>query len=123
MARLARVCVAALRGGASAVCLQPVLLACTAFCAVDSAGHVLVGNNEDWSNPRSKVWPPLPAVTAVFRERFGLGLTPARVEMETLVIDHVRRDPALFLLSQAGRLPRSAPMPGRDGVRRLLTID
>lgn len=29
--------------------------ACTAFCALDSAGRVLVGNNEDYSNPRTKI--------------------------------------------------------------------
>jgi uncharacterized protein (TIGR03435 family) len=29
--------------------------ACTAFCAV-GAGQVLVGNNEDWTNPDTKLW-------------------------------------------------------------------
>lgn len=29
--------------------------ACTAFCARGN-GHVLVGNNEDWSNPHTRVW-------------------------------------------------------------------
>jgi len=29
--------------------------ACTAFCAVDAGGRVLVGNNEDYSNPRTKL--------------------------------------------------------------------
>jgi uncharacterized protein (TIGR03435 family) len=29
--------------------------ACTAFCAV-GGGRVLVGNNEDWSNPRTRLW-------------------------------------------------------------------
>lgn len=32
-----------------------VLDACTAFCAT-GGGLVLVGNNEDWSNPRTKLW-------------------------------------------------------------------
>ena len=67
--------------------------------------------------------PSLQAVPAVLRERFGLELVPARVELETLVIDQARRDPALFVLSQAGRLARFAPMSVRDGVRRALTID
>ena len=29
--------------------------ACTAFCALDGAGRVLVGNNEDFNNPRTKI--------------------------------------------------------------------
>jgi uncharacterized protein (TIGR03435 family) len=29
---------------------------CTAFCASTKDGHVLVGNNEDYSNPRTKIW-------------------------------------------------------------------
>ena len=29
--------------------------ACTAFCALDAAGRVLVGNNEDFNNPRTKI--------------------------------------------------------------------
>ena len=29
--------------------------ACTAFCALDASGRVLVGNNEDYSNPRTKI--------------------------------------------------------------------
>jgi hypothetical protein len=48
--------VAALICGALAVISQPHVEACTAFCAVGAAGQVLVGNNEDWFNPRSKLW-------------------------------------------------------------------
>ena len=40
---------AILLGGSSAV------HACTAFCARGN-GHVLVGNNEDWDNPHTRVW-------------------------------------------------------------------
>ena len=29
--------------------------ACTAFCALDATGRVLVGNNEDYNNPRTKI--------------------------------------------------------------------
>ena len=29
--------------------------ACTGFCAT-SKGRVLAGNNEDWGNPRSRIW-------------------------------------------------------------------
>jgi uncharacterized protein (TIGR03435 family) len=32
------------------------VLACTAFCASGGAGQVLVGNNEDWNNPHTKIW-------------------------------------------------------------------
>ena len=31
------------------------LNACTAFCAVGN-GRVLVGNNEDYTNPRTRLW-------------------------------------------------------------------
>ena len=50
------------RIAAAIACTAAVLLgrvsltACTAFCAVGAGGQVLVGNNEDWSNPRSKLW-------------------------------------------------------------------
>jgi hypothetical protein len=50
-------------------------------------------------------------------------LAATRVEMETLVIDHARRDPALFLLAQAGRFTRLAPAAVRDKVIRFLAID
>jgi uncharacterized protein (TIGR03435 family) len=67
--------------------------------------------------------PPLQPVTAALRDRFGLELAATRVEMETLVIDHARRDPALFLLAQAGRFTRLAPAAVRDKVIRFLAID
>ena len=49
-----RVAVAGLLCAAAAVLGNNVALACTAFCAV-GAGQVLVGNNEDWDNPRTKI--------------------------------------------------------------------
>ena len=36
--------------------LRSPAFACTGFCAAGSAGQVLVGNNEDWDNPRSRLW-------------------------------------------------------------------
>jgi uncharacterized protein DUF3738 len=47
---------AALLALAAATLGSRAVSACTAFCAVGSDGQVLVGNNEDWANPRSKLW-------------------------------------------------------------------
>ena len=44
-----------------------------------------------------------------FAHRFGLHLTPAKREMEALVVDRVRRDPSLVLLGEIGRVTRAAP--------------
>jgi Protein of unknown function (DUF3738) len=41
--------------GAILIPAQRHLLACTGFCAVSKDGAVLVGNNEDWFNPRTKI--------------------------------------------------------------------
>lgn len=41
--------------GALTLTLSRPALACTAFCA-SGAGQVLVGNNEDYINPRTKIW-------------------------------------------------------------------
>ena len=51
---LLRLTAAALMSGAI-VLARPGVQACTAFCAA-SGGQVLVGNNEDWNNPRTKIW-------------------------------------------------------------------
>ena len=58
-----------LLAGAIAFCLAAfnagdVVLACTAFCAAGKGG-VLVGNNEDYNNPRTKLW-FVPARTGEF---------------------------------------------------------
>lgn len=45
----------ALLWGAVAAVGNTVLLGCTAFCAANG-DQVLVGNNEDWNNPRTKLW-------------------------------------------------------------------
>jgi uncharacterized protein (TIGR03435 family) len=54
MRRVARIVTIALLCGAPFPISQRVA-ACTAFCAV-GAGQVLVGNNEDWTNPRTRIW-------------------------------------------------------------------
>jgi uncharacterized protein (TIGR03435 family) len=50
-----RQAVVGLACGVIALLADTGVLACTAFCAV-GRGQVLVGNNEDWNNPRSKLW-------------------------------------------------------------------
>jgi uncharacterized protein (TIGR03435 family) len=50
-----RIAVAALLCCAAALAGHTAVLACTAFCAAGT-GQVLVGNNEDWNNPRTKIW-------------------------------------------------------------------
>ena len=54
MHRLIRIAVVALLCGAAALVGTDAVMACTAFCAVGN-GQVLVGNNEDWYNPRTKI--------------------------------------------------------------------
>jgi uncharacterized protein (TIGR03435 family) len=50
-----RIAIAAMFCTALALASHDSLLACTAFCAAGN-GQVLVGNNEDWNNPRTKIW-------------------------------------------------------------------
>src|SRR5687767_6048469 len=49
-----RIAVVGLLCAAVAAAGHQVALACTAFCAA-GGGQVLVGNNEDWYNPRTKI--------------------------------------------------------------------
>ena len=51
-----RIVLVGLLSCAAALGFNQVVLACTAFCATGGAGQVLVGNNEDWSNPHTKIW-------------------------------------------------------------------
>src|SRR4029079_709143 len=51
-----RVAAIALTCGAIALGFDNQLLACTGFCAVGADGRVLVGNNEDYDIPRTKLW-------------------------------------------------------------------
>jgi uncharacterized protein (TIGR03435 family) len=57
------------------------------------------------------------------RERFGLELTPATRNLEVLVVDSARRDPALFVLGHLGRLTAVAPAEVRARLARLLSVD
>ena len=55
-------------------------------------------------------------------ERNGLRLTPAKRDMMALVVDDVRRDPALVVLGRVGQLTDSAPSNIRQAVANLMTI-
>jgi uncharacterized protein (TIGR03435 family) len=62
------------------------------------------------------------SVTAALRDRFGLRLTPDSRDMDALIVDRIRRDPALVLLAQVGRLTRAAPPRVRQHIANALTI-
>jgi uncharacterized protein (TIGR03435 family) len=62
------------------------------------------------------------SVTAVLRDRFGLRLTPDTRDMDALIVDRIRRDPALVLLAQVGRLTRAAPPRVRQQIANALTM-
>jgi uncharacterized protein (TIGR03435 family) len=70
----------------------------------------------EWSDDR------VASVTATLRDRFGLQLTPATRNLDALVVDGIRRDPAMYLLAYAGRLTRGAPPFVRQRLASLLTI-
>jgi uncharacterized protein (TIGR03435 family) len=55
-------------------------------------------------------------------ERIGLRLTPSTRKMEALVVDDVRRDPALVLLGHVGALTNGAPPQIRQLVSKAMTI-
>jgi len=70
----------------------------------------------EWSDDR------VASVSATLRDRFGLQLTPATRNLDALIVDGIRRDPAMYLLAHAGRLTRSAPPFVRQRLASLLTI-
>ncbi len=63
------------------------------------------------------------SIGAVLRDRFGLTLTPGRRDLDALVVDRMRRDPALFLLGHAGAVIRSVPLFARRRVASALAVD
>jgi uncharacterized protein (TIGR03435 family) len=63
------------------------------------------------------------SITAAPRDRFGLTLTPARRDLDALVVDGIRRDPALFVLAQAGGVIRHAPSYLRQRIGSALAVD
>lgn len=64
----------------------------------------------------------LGAVTTALRDRFGLQLSPAKRDMEALIVDSVRRDAALVLMAHAGRLARGAPGSFRQHFAAMLSV-
>jgi uncharacterized protein (TIGR03435 family) len=62
------------------------------------------------------------SVTAVLSEKFGLQLSPARRDLEALVVDDIQRDPALVLLEHVGRITAPAPASFRREVSRILSV-
>lgn len=64
----------------------------------------------------------VPSVTAVLRERFGLELSPGKRDMDTLIVDNIRRDAALVLLEQIGHMISVAPTGVRQHIAEVLTI-
>jgi uncharacterized protein (TIGR03435 family) len=62
------------------------------------------------------------SVTRVMRNRFGLTLSPARRDMEALIVDRIRRDAALVLLAEIGRITSKTPPQLRRQIAELLTI-
>jgi uncharacterized protein (TIGR03435 family) len=69
-----------------------------------------------WSTDR------LASVRTALQEQYGLQLSPARREMDALIVDRIRRDAALVVLSNIGRVMESAPPTIRQGIADILTI-
>ena len=65
---------------------------------------------------------PVASITAFVEHRLGLRLAPGRRDVDVLIVDNVRRDPALFLLAHAGKLAREAPLSVRSQVARALAV-
>jgi uncharacterized protein (TIGR03435 family) len=55
-------------------------------------------------------------------DRYGLRLTPAKRDMQVLIVDGIRRDPSLVLLEHVGHITRSAPPSVREHISRALRI-
>jgi uncharacterized protein (TIGR03435 family) len=62
------------------------------------------------------------SVTATLRDRFGLRLSPGTRDMDALIVDRIRRDPALVLLAGIGRITRGAPAAVRQRIADVLTV-
>ena len=62
------------------------------------------------------------SLRAALGERYGLQLTPARRDLEALIVDRVRRDPSLVVLDHVGRLTAVAPPHLRSRFTDLLSV-
>jgi uncharacterized protein (TIGR03435 family) len=65
---------------------------------------------------------PVASLTSFVEHRLGLRLSPGRRDVEVLIVDSARRDAALLLLAQAGRLSRQAPHSIRSRLARALAV-
>jgi uncharacterized protein (TIGR03435 family) len=84
---------------------------------IDETGITGTYNLEfEWSEDR------LASVTATLRARFGLQLSASTRDMPVLIVDRVRREVSLVLLSHIGRLTRGAPEQLRREIANVLTI-
>lgn len=63
------------------------------------------------------------SVPAILRDRFGLQLSEGTRDMEALIVDKIRPDPALMLLEQIGRITSIAPPHFRRHIGELFTIN
>jgi uncharacterized protein (TIGR03435 family) len=63
------------------------------------------------------------SVTAVLEQRFGLRLAPARRDFDTLIIDDIRREPALVLMDHIGRMTTAAPPSFRRKLARFFSVE
>jgi len=70
----------------------------------------------DWGEDRVQ------SVTATLRDRFGLRLSPGARDMDALIVDRIRPEPALVLLAGIGRITRGAPTPVRQRIADVLTV-
>ena len=85
---------------------------------IDETG--IAGNYEfevEWTNDDR-----VGSLTAALRDNLGLQLTPATRDLEALVVDGARRDPALFILGHLGRVTAAAPPQLRNGLASLLSV-
>lgn len=64
----------------------------------------------------------LESVTGTLQRRFGLQLTPARRDLEALVVEGMRRDASLVLIAGIDQLARHAPTPFRRQLAQILTL-
>jgi uncharacterized protein (TIGR03435 family) len=62
------------------------------------------------------------SVTATLRDRFGLRLTSGKRDLEALIVDDIRRDAALVLLAQIGRVTSAAPPALGQRIAHVLKI-
>ena len=61
-------------------------------------------------------------LTAALHDRFGLRLSPAKRDLEALIVDHVQRDAALLLMAEVGQITQGSSPHVRRTIAGILTI-